>query len=1099
MPRPKTHLSSPSPKARALLALRKAQSNQNKPQSTHAIPTALRKENYPLSFAQQRLWFLHQTQSSQVAYNICRAYMFEGLLNTGVLRDSLNEIIRRHEALRTTFANSNGNVTQSIALPADAVLSIKNLGHLSESQTNVQIDQFLNQETLHRFDLSKGPLYRFTLLRTEEDRNILIVLIHHVVSDEWSMDIFFKELSMIYSAFSASQVPSLPDLPIQYADFAKWQRQRLQGNVLKHRLSYWKDQLRDLSPLELPTDHARPSEYTYKGRRAHIRLSTEVTNSLRKISQQNRCTLFMTLLAGFNILLQRYTGQNDICVGVPIANRNRAETENLIGFFVNSLVIRTILTPDSTFELLLQNVRETTLTAYAHQDLPFERLVLEINPSRDISRNPLFQVFFNMLDMQKDRVNGPISRFSLDTFTMPNRDYSKFDLSLQVASKKDRTHLTMIYNIRLFEHDTTTMMLDHFANLLTDIALNPKKRISELGLLATSDIRHISKTAQNHLPREQSIANTKLNTPSSLAVRFEQLTKMQPQAPAIRTKTETCTYAQLNWQANCIAHTLLETRGILHENTALLLAHDAVMVAAMLGVLKANKAYVPLEPSHPPKRLHSLVQMVEAKVILTANQYLDTAQQSRTSDMQIICVDDLPIGQAAVNPGIMIDPGSAAYLICTSGSTGEPKAVVQSHKNALYHMSNYIRGVGIQGDDAVVCLASYAFDAAFMDIFGALGSGATLNLYDIKKDGLNTNLLDLIDKEITIFHTSPTIFRSLLDTVNSPRCFERVRKVVLGGEEVTTKDVQLYRQHFGLGSTLINTYGPTEFTTVTQYHIDSKTGVPRHRVPIGHSVPDAEVLLLDENGNDSQVYGEIAIRSPYTFPGYWKRPLLTQQVLIADPQNDKLSIYRTGDIGRRLPDGSIEYWGRKDQQIKIRGFRVEPAEIEAALKRHSKITECVVRVTPGEHEVDLVAYYVSDESLSSLLLRRFLRENLPDTMIPKHFFQVDDIPVRPNGKTDYDALSALAVKKTTIQQNCKEPVTPLERLIADIWKRLLGIQQIPRSYTFFDAGGHSLLALRLQECIKRQCGVEVSFRDLLYQTLVQLSHTCQQARQGKTA
>jgi len=1041
--------------------------------------------SYTLSFAQQRVWFLHQLDPTGTLYNLVDTKLLKGSVNVDHLKSSLNFITQRHESLRTNFIENNGVPLATVQHQIELPFKLIDTRNVPSAHEENHIQKLIIHQRQQAFDLAEEPLIRVTLISRRGQKHVLIVTMHHIVSDGWSFSIFHKELWSLYAAYSAGERGALDELPIQYSDFARWQRQFLQGDVLEQQLSYWTQKLRHCPQLELPTDHPRNSVQTHEGKQVTVSLPAEIVQRLRRISQQNSCTLFMTLITAFKLLLGRYSGQTDICIGIPIASRNQTRIENLIGFFVNTLVIRTKLINTATFVELLHQVRNTTLAAYEHQDLPFEKLVSEINPERDFSRNPLFQILFNMLNIPEDD-SFTVSELAVTKSSSPDGFSAKFDLTISITPREDDLLLTMIYNISLFEHGTVAMMLDHFVNLLTDITLNPHKKLSELKMLTTPHVRCRPEALQTR---------TFENKYDSLSAWFEYIVQTQPKSSAVKTSTGTWTYEQLNQQANRVANELIERCGKGQCRIALMFPHEATMIVALLGVLKAGKAYVPLDSFAPLRRNDSILADADVKILLTNTDNYTYAREVLGGTLPLINIDTIDLSRGTNNPTLQFEPDRPAYILHTSGSTGQPKGVIQSHRGVLYHAVSYATNIGVTPTDHVTFLSNYISDAAVLDIMSTLLKGATLHMIDTKAIGFEGLGKYLDDNKITVFHSTPTVFRQLVKAVSEGQTMSRMRRVVLGGEQGLSTDVLACRKHFPESCVFINNYGLTEASSLTQYVIPSSQKMERYMIPIGYPHKGTELMLLDDNGIQTDVYGEIAVKSSFLALGYWRQPELTKNKFMETNKPEE-QIYRTGDLGRLLPDGSIECRGRKDQQVKIRGFRVEPIEIETAINSHSKIVKCVVQTTLKESEVEFSAYYVSDESLSSLLLRRYLREILPDYMIPKQFIQVDDIPIRPSGKPDYDSLSALAAEKATTRHTCDEPTTPMERRIAEIWKNLLGVQQICLSHTFFDVGGHSLLALRMRESLIRQCGVEVTFRDILYQTLAQLSHTCQQIQQG---
>ncbi len=1079
-----------SPHKRALfdLLLRKRSADVSRTRIT-----SQRKDSniFPVSFAQQRLWLFDQLEPGSYAYNIPLAIRFSGPLEIGVLEQSFNEIIRRQESLRTTFTVVDGQPMQVITTALRLPLPVINLRGVPVTEREIEVQKILIKEVQSPFDLTQGTLLRGRLLQLGEEEHVLVLVIHHIVSDGWSIELLFRELTILYEAFSNGEPSPLPELPIQYADFAVWQRQWLTAAVLETQLNYWKKQLGEqMLASELPTDYPRPPIQTYEGARLSLELPKSLTAQIKTLSGREGVTFFMTLLAAFKTLLHRLTGQDDIVIGSPIANRNLKEIEEIIGFFVNTLVLRTDLSGNPTFRQLLNRVRKVALGAYAHQDLPFERLVEELQPERDLSRSPLFQVFFNMLNFE--RVQFRLHGLKVENISF-SKPYSKFDLTMQVSEQHQQIQLEMIYNTDLFEDATIAFMLDRFKTLLENVVANPEQRISKLGLLNRAKWRQLITRGNFVRPTNPFVEFKRQDIEQSIPKRFEQQVENYPANIAVKTRKEEWTYLELNKKANRAASRILVSCGGGEERIGLLFEHDAQMIAGILAALKGGKVYVPLDPSLPTKRIAYMLEDSQITTILTNDMNLVLAESLSNNKMKIINMDDIGTGTFVDDINLKIPPDTVAYILYTSGSTGRPKGVVQTHRNVLGHIRNYTNGLRINNCDRLTLFSNYSFDAAMMDIMGALLNGATLCPMDIKEKSSVRLSEWLIKEEITIYHSTPTVYRYLISTLADDEKFPKIRLVVLGGEEVYKKDVDMYKKHFSPECIFVNTYGPTESTVALQYFIDNQTKITRNTVPIGYPVDDTEILLLNRTGEVSEVYGEIAIRSAHIAAGYWQKPEMMREVFMSDPEDGNKRLYRTGDMGRLLPDGSIEFKGRKDLQVKIRGFHVELAEIESALSSHEAIKECVVTTSDNEQgDTKLIAYIVSDESLSSLSLRRYLRDALPDYMIPSGFIQLDTIPLIHNGKTDYVSLSLLRNSHTVQRPNYTPPISPVEKKVAEIWQNVLGVDKISLHDNFFDSGGHSLMVVRAVSLIEEELGIHVPFREFFNQTLSQFAASCEE-------
>jgi amino acid adenylation domain-containing protein len=1064
------------------------------------IPRRGVSDHCPLSFAQQRLWFLHQLEPEDTSYNMARALRMMDTFNGGALQAALETVVARHEVLRTRFEMVDGEPVQVIAPPQALEVPLTDLSELPQAEREAEAQRLAREEARRPFDLERGPLFRTKLLRLGEQEHVLLVTMHHIVSDGWSMGVLWRELGALYEAFFEGKPSPLAELPIQYADYALWQREWLRGEVLEEQLGYWRRQLTDVPALELPTDRPRPAVQTHRGARQSFTLPESLTQALKDLSRREGTTLFMTLLAAFQVLLARHSGQDEFAVGTPIAGRKRAETEGLIGFFINTLVMRTDLSGEPTFRELLGRVREVALGAYEHQDLPFERLVEELKPERDLSRTPLFQVFFNMQNVPR-QFQKKLPGLMTEPLKKGGGGTAKFDMTLYARERERRIALSMVCNADLFEQDTVSRMLEHFRTLLEGIVVDPGRRLSSLSLLTAAERRELSgrdtSREKGVRPAKPYAEWTEGDIEQSIPRRFDQQARKHPKKTAIKTRRHEWTYAELNAKANRVARTVLARCGEGPGRIALLFEHGAPMVAGLLGVLKAGKTYVPLDASYPWERLAYMLRDAQAGAVLTNNVNLALATALTEGELELINTDDLGSIDASESParaadagdasaediGLAVSPEDVAYILYTSGSTGQPKGVMQNHRNVLHFIRAYTNNLHIGADDRLTLLSSYTFDAAIMDIFGALLNGATLCPIDIKEEGLDALAEQLVEQQITVYHSTPTVYRHFIDALSgAEKEFPGLRLVVLGGEAVNHKDMELYKAHFPEGCLFVNLLGASEASLALMHLVDRRTEIARHAVPAGHAVEDTEILLLDEAGREAEVYGEIAIRSPYVALGYWRRPELNQEVFLPDPAGRERRIYRTGDVGRLLPDGSIEWRGRKDHQVKLRGYRIELGEIEATLNRHSGVREGAVVVREEElGEQRLVAYVVPDRQgrmLQTSELRSLLKEKLPEYMVPSAFVVLEELPLTPNGKVDRRALPAPDPFSFRGDSTYVAPRTPVEEQLAGIWEQVLRLERVGVHDDFFELGGHSLLAVRVVTRLNRHFGVELPLRAL---------------------
>ncbi|MFC1718135.1 amino acid adenylation domain-containing protein, partial [Candidatus Poribacteria bacterium] len=960
-----------------------------------SIPPAPRDERLPLSFAQQRLWFLDQLAPGVPIYNISKAMRLIGGLNVTALEQTINEIVRRHEALRTRFPSVDGQPVQAIVQDVHIPLQILDLQKFQRPDRESEVHRILSEMARHNFDLSQGPLLMTRLLRLSEDEHIFALVIHHIVSDGWSSNLISRELSALYQAFSSGEQSPLPELPIQYADFAIWQSKWLQGGELNRQLSYWKKQLEGApSTLELPTDRPRPAVQTFRGASLQLTLSEHICQSLRELGNRENATLFMTLLAALKTLFFRYTGQDDIVVGSVIANRNRVEIEELIGFFVNTLVLRTDVSGDPNFLELLRRVREVCLEAYAHQDMPFEKLVAELRPDRNLSRNPMFQV---MMAPQSRVKSGNMELHGLSVEPVAVSDaVAKFDLAVFTSETAQSLKITFEYNTDLFDHSTISRMSEHLQTLLEAIIAHPERRLSELPLLSDSE-------------RQQLLVewnDTQTSYPESLCAHelFEVQAKRKPDAIALVLGGKQLTYRELNHRANQLAH-LLQTLGVGPEViVAVLVDRSLDMVVGILSVLKAGGAYVPIDPTYPEERVAFILRDSEASVLLTQEKLL-----AGLSDQGVdaICLDrdwrtisqksqENPISRARID--------NLAYAIYTSGSTGRPKGVLIPHRGLLNLIFWHQRVFEVTASDQATQLAGTAFDASVWEIWPYLTTGAMLHL--IEPDFLRSpeQLRDwLVSEGITIGFLPTPLAESMLDLTWPENTALRI--MLTGGDKLHKYPPS------SLPFKLVNNYGPTENTVVTTSGTVAPGGQDGIPPPIGYPIDNIQVYVLDKYLQPVAVGipGELHISGSGIARGYLNRPELTAEKFIPHPfSNDpEARLYKTGDLVRYLPDGDLEFLGRLDYQVKIRGFRIELGEIEAILSQHPGVQETVTVVRErSSNDKYLMAYIVPDQSQIPTVgeLRHFAVKKLPDYMVPSEFMLLDALPLTSHGKIDRRAL-----------------------------------------------------------------------------------------------
>ncbi|HEX2187467.1 MAG TPA: amino acid adenylation domain-containing protein [Longimicrobiaceae bacterium] len=1039
------------------------------------IPRAPRDRPLPLSFAQQRLWLLDRLEPGTAAYNMPYPLRVGGALDPDALEWALSGVVRRHEALRTRFPTVDGEPVQEIGPPRPVRIPRVALDALPEPRRAGELRRLAEEEARRPFDLERGPLLRATLVRLGADDHALLFDVHHVVSDGWSMEVLVREVFELYGARVEGRPAALPELPVQYADFAAWQRERLTGEVLEAQLAWWRERLAGAPPvLELPSDRPRPPVRAGRGAACSLRVEAPVAGAVSALARREGATLFMALLAGFSAVLARWSGQTDVVVGTPIAGRGRRETEGLIGFFLNTLALRTDLGGDPAFAELLGRVKEATLGAYAHQDVPFERVLEELSPERSLDRTPVFQVMLNLLNFDEGPADGPAG-LRLEPLAGAAGEAARYDLTLYAQEGPEGIGLTLVYDAELFEAERMAELLGHLRSLLEAAARDPGLRLSELPLASAEERARRSAPARG-VRADRPVPDWEpADLERSIGERFARQARLHPDRVAVRTRTRALTYAELEREADRAARAILRARPGAEDRVALLFEHDAAMIVGMLGALKAGKTYVPIDPLYPRERSAYVLEDSGASALLTNAANLEAARELAAGRVPVVELD--AAGDAEDGAELpAVRPDAPAYILYTSGSTGRPKGVVQSHRNVLHFIRVYGENLRIGPDDVLTLFSSYTFDAAVMSVYGALLHGAGLRPFDWREEALDA--AEWIRREgITLYHSTPTVFRHLVGTLPGGERFPGVRLVVLGGEEAQRRDVEAFRRHFLPGATLVNGLGPTESTVTLQHFVEHGAEPPRGTLPVGRPVAETEVLLVNAAGEQPAVYGtgEIVIRSPYVALGYWRNPEQTEAAF--SELGGGLRAYRTGDLGRRLPGGEVEFLGRRDFQLKIRGHRVEPGEVEAVLRAYPGVREAVA--APWEDDAGerrLAAYLVPEEgadTASAAQLAEWVRARLPEYMVPSAWVLLDELPLTPNGKVDRLALPR---PEAPAAAEYAPPRGWTEEALAAVWAEVLGRERVGREDDFFALGGHSLLATRLVSAVRAALGVELPLR-----------------------
>jgi amino acid adenylation domain-containing protein len=975
----------------------------------------------------------------------------------------MNAILGRHDVLRANFSAIKGQPIQSIAPTMSLSLDVVDLSALDAADRENESLRLSVEEALRPFELAKDPLLRAMLFRLAMEDYILLVVMHHIVCDGWSARVFTNELAVLYEAFSTGTTSPLPELPIQYADHAYWQRQRLQEEVFDQQVSYWRDILGDNPPLlDLPTDRPRQSYQTFCGANQTIIISSSLLKLLKALSRKEDVTLFMTLLAAFKVLLYRYTGQMDIVVGSPIAGRSHIETEDLIGFFVNTLVLRTDLSGNPLFRQLLQRIREVTIGAYEQGDLPLEKLVEVVKPERELSQNPFFQVLFNFENVPEKNINSPelgISEFEFDS------GMAAFDLSVEIFEKKEELYCLINYNTDIFESLTITRMAGHYQSLLESIVTNPDQRVSDVQILTDTE-------------RKQMLVDwndTSSGYPDDRCVHqlFEQQVEHSPDAVAVVYEDEQLTYRELNARANQLAR-YLNKLGVGPEVlVGICVQRSLEMVVGLLAIIKAGGAYVPLDPAYPTERLAFMLSDTQTPVLLTQKRLVDKLPVYAG---EIFCLDgdDSAIAREnAENPTSAATPANLAYVIYTSGSTGQPKGVEIQHGGVVNLIAWHQQTYKVAPNDRATQLASLAFDASVWELWPHLTAGASIHIPNEETRASPPKLLEWLSAEAITLCFMPTPLAESVLEEQLPKSLA-LRALLTGGDKLHRRPPK------DLPFRLVNHYGPTENTVVTTWAPVAPVTEADTPPVIGRPICNTRVYVLDHHLNPVPIGipGEMYISGDGLARGYLNRPELTAEKFIQNPfsADPKARMYLTGDLARYLPDGNIEFLGRIDNQVKIRGFRIEIGEVESVLGRHPAVEETVVIAredVPGDKR--LVAYVVASPgpALTFSELRSFLKDKLPDYMIPSAFVFLDLLPLTPNGKVNRRALPTPDLERSRLETKFVAPRTQVEKDLAKIWGEMLGLEPVGVHDNFFDLGGHSLLVTQVMSRIRENFEMEL--------------------------
>jgi len=1058
-----------------------------------AVERRSRADELPLSFAQQRLWFLDQMEPGNTVYNIPLALRLHGELDITALERSLSEVVRRHEVLRTTFRSIEGRAVQVIGEAEALTLPLIDLSELPKADAESKAKQLAGEEATGSFNLATGPLLRVKLLRMSVDEHVLLCTLHHIVSDGWSRGVLTRETVRLYKAFKAGAPSPLPELEIQYADYAVWQREWLQGEALQEQIDYWKKQLADVpAVLDLPTDYPRPAVRGYRGAYFPFSLSPSLSAELKAVSRREGVTLFMSLLAVFQVLLSRYSGQSEIVVGTPIANRTRTETEGLIGFFVNTLALRTSLAEASSWQTLLKEVREVCLGAYAHQEVPFEKLVEELQPMREMSHSPLFQV---MLMLQ----NANQEAFELEGLRLNVMggagESVKFDLTISLQDVGGSLRGSIAYSTELFAAETIKRLAAHYEQLLSEMVSQPSQLHQQAAMLTAAE--------REQLLVEWNQTKRDFAADKCLHQFLEDQAGRTPKRIALVYEEQQLAYGELNARANQLAHHL-RTLGVNNETVVgIVLDRSPEMVIALFGVLKAGAAYVPLDAAYPKERLAGMIAGVQVPVLLTHTSLLPSLPEH---DARVICLDGdwQTIAQHSTeNIDGVVTAQNLAYVLYTSGSTGKPKGAGVTHRGFVNLLNWFLTEFNITADDNVLLVSSFSFDLTQKNFYAPLAVGGQLHLMAHGYYDPDAIVQAVSSKQINLLNCTPSAFYPLLEAAQRKGFSElaSLRCLFLGGEPISVSLLSEWINSPAFKADIVNTYGPTECTDICAFHrLSNFQQYLEAPVPIGEPVFNAQLLILNAALELVPVgaTGELCVAGTGVGRGYVNDVELTSRKFVPHPfsQEPGARLYQTGDLARYLPNGLIEFVGRVDDQVKVRGYRIELGEIEGALRQHADVREAVVVAREDvAGEKRLVAYLVAAEVaddageinaavIDLTELRAYLRQLLPEYMVPSVFVTLAELPLTPSGKVDRRALPSPQQAGTVLESSDVMPGTPTEEILAGIWIDMLPVEQLGVHDNFFDLGGHSLLATRMIFRVREAFRVELPLRRIFEQPTI---------------
>lgn len=1043
----------------------------------------------PMTFAQQRLWFLDQLQPDTSVYNMSWALAFNGQLDIHSLERALNEVVRRHNVLRTRFGEKEGQGWQYLR-DMDIRITPVDIHHVVNASDSETLQDYLKGEADRPFNLSMDPLIRVALIRAGDQKHVFLIVIHHIIFDGWSFDIFIQELFALYTAFHNGQSSSLPEMARQYSDFAYWQQSYFTDTELARQLEFWKRKLGNApSQLELPLDYSRPLAQTFNGAQVQTMIGDSLVQASRNLAIATNASIFMVMLSVFKLLIHRLSGQTDIIIGAPFAGRRMKETEGMIGFFVNTVVLRTVLSGELSFRGLLDRVRDVVLEAQPFQDMPFEKIVESLALQRDLSRTPLFQVFFNHIRSQfraqPDLLDVKPSLFE----GYQGEVQAKFDLSFYVEEDESTIQLRIVYNSDLFTSDRVGVMLEQYTGLLEQVVAQPDLSIGDYCLVSGRD--------RTVLPDPSQLIEKKWA--GSITQQLAHWSQVQGKHIAVEDIWSSLSYGELEQLSNRLSQRLMSSGIGSGDVVAVYGDRSAGIVVALLGIMKAGAAFLILDPSYPMARLTHMVEdgdprgLVEFEATGPASKELNNRQYAfrlvipRTKEK----LKELLAGDSKAPIATMLEPDQTAYIIFTSGTMGRPKGIVGTHRPLSHFLMWHCNQFGISPSDRFSMLSGLSHDPLLRDIFTPLWAGARLCIPHSEEMLIPKRLQAWMQaKQITVAHLTPAMSHVL--TEGAEEKFTALRYLFFGGEVLSRRTIERIRR-LTPGVCCINYYGATETPQAMGYHVVKPEGganLPEH-IPVGRGIEGAQLVILNKSGKRAGVgeLGEICVRSPYLSQGYLNDEELTGEKFIVNSYNSQDKLYKTGDLGRYQPDGQVMFFGRRDSQVSIRGFRVEIKEVEALLASYPGVRDCAVIIKErGPEDKFLRAFAVVHDvsQFDAADLKNFLRRYLPNYMVPEAIVGLDELPLTPNGKIDFRQLAE--IKLEPIEQFPNElPHTEMELCLARIWKELLGLNTISVHDNFFDIGGHSLLSIQVITRLEKEIGIRINPGEFTYQTLGQMA------------